>query len=124
MSVPLNLTRPVSGFKKPEISAKRVVLPAPLGPISATIFPSGTSRLASETARKPPKFLERERTSSITATDDALHKLLKQAHKPARQVGQDKDQDYAEQDQIDTGLIAQSMTDGFLDQLANSVNEK
>ena len=47
MSSPWKRTRPLSGLRKPDISANSVVLPAPLGPISAHRLPGGTSRLTS-----------------------------------------------------------------------------
>src|SRR5581483_3156554 len=46
---------------------KLVVLPAPLGPMSATVSPSATAKLKSCTARKPPKRLLRLRTTSASA---------------------------------------------------------
>src|SRR5690606_3024078 len=36
------------------IARSRVVLPAPLGPISATSWPRGSSRLTSSTSLRPP----------------------------------------------------------------------
>ena len=41
-----------------------VVLPAPFGPITAKIAPSGTAKLTSATARRPLKFFETLATSS------------------------------------------------------------
>ena len=39
-----SVTSPSSACKSPEIALSVVLLPAPLEPRSATIFPSGTSR--------------------------------------------------------------------------------
>src|SRR5688572_2685528 len=64
MSAPRKRTLPSSGAANPVMAANKVVLPAPLGPISAAIEPSATSRLARSTARRPPKILLRPRTSS------------------------------------------------------------
>ena len=57
MSWPANTTRPVSGVRKPDMSANKVVLPAPFGPIKALRRPSFTDRLTFCTAFKPPKDL-------------------------------------------------------------------
>ena len=39
---------------KPLMASRSVVLPAPLGPMSATMLPSATSKLRSSTATTPP----------------------------------------------------------------------
>lgn len=64
MSSPLKRTFPSSGFNTPVIRLKRVVFPAPFGPMTATTSPSFTDRLASLTALKPPKDFLSEVTSS------------------------------------------------------------
>ena len=46
---------PWSGSVKPEIRSNSVVLPAPLWPMSPTIWPAPTSRSTSSTATIPPK---------------------------------------------------------------------
>src|SRR5690606_27464278 len=51
----------------PEIWAKIVVLPAPLGPISAEMLPASTVILTLFVATRPPKRLERLRISSMAA---------------------------------------------------------
>src|SRR5580693_5042783 len=51
---------------------KLVVLPAPFGPISATVSFSATEKLKSCTARKPPNRLLRCRTTSASAIDGNL----------------------------------------------------
>src|SRR5258708_37568556 len=50
---------------KPAMMPNSVVLPAPLGPISAVMLPSRTVRLASATAVRPPKLLVMPLTSSM-----------------------------------------------------------
>src|SRR5680860_976910 len=57
MSSPLKSTLPSSGCRCPVITLKSVVLPAPLGPITATMLPGCTCRLASLSAGKPAKDL-------------------------------------------------------------------
>src|SRR4051812_29574774 len=51
---------------------KAVVLPAPFGPISPTISNSFTSRVTSCNACRPPKRIDRSRTSSTDM--GALHR--------------------------------------------------
>ena len=53
MSRPLKAMRPRVGVRKCVRRLKQVVLPAPLGPMSAWIVPRRTSRLTSLTATKP-----------------------------------------------------------------------
>src|SRR5580692_2796869 len=51
---------------------KLVVLPAPFGPISATVSFSLTAKLTSWTARRPPNRLLMLRITSASAIDDDL----------------------------------------------------
>src|SRR3990172_9153241 len=64
MSRPLKLMRPASGTRCPVITLKRVLLPAPLGPMIAAISPGSTRRLTPTRAWKPPKALATPETSS------------------------------------------------------------
>ena len=57
MVLPMNSTRPLVGWYTPVMQLKAVVLPAPLGPMRATILPSGTSRDKSFTATTPPNCM-------------------------------------------------------------------
>src|SRR5579871_3803998 len=92
MSRPANITRPLSGRRCPVIRLKKVVLPAPLGPITATIWRSATSRLTPPTATKPAKLLCSSRTSSIAARYDPLQ-TRHSGHHPADQpAGKHKQQ--------------------------------
>jgi hypothetical protein len=52
----LNITLPSSGCRKPEITLISVVLPAPLGPIIASISPSFSSKETSFKATNPPNL--------------------------------------------------------------------
>src|SRR5579883_528158 len=54
-SAPSNMIRPRVGARSPATQLKKVDLPAPFGPIRPTISPAATVRLASLSARKPPK---------------------------------------------------------------------
>src|SRR6187397_3107120 len=65
MSAPLKTMRPESMGSTPEICATRVVLPAPLGPISACTSPFAISRVTSSVATTPPKRLVTPRSSSM-----------------------------------------------------------
>src|SRR5918995_6068263 len=62
-----NLISPLSGVWTPAIMLKMVVLPAPFGPIKATIEPSATEKLAACTARKPRNDFERLSTANTLA---------------------------------------------------------
>ena len=55
--------RPAAGARKPETRLNTVVLPAPLGPISAVIVPSATAKTDASTAATPPK--ERRRSCDL-----------------------------------------------------------
>src|SRR3954471_11563163 len=69
MRSPLNSTWPAVGLRNEAMSLKRVLLPAPFGPITARISPSSTSKLTSLTASRPPKRLVRSWTRSrLTAS--------------------------------------------------------
>src|SRR3974390_2865022 len=46
---------PRSGVRKPVMRLNRVVLPAPLGPMTALTMPRGTAKLTSCRAARPPK---------------------------------------------------------------------
>jgi hypothetical protein len=67
ISCPSKVTLPVLTGRKPAMHANSVVLPAPLGPISATMRPSSTFSDASSTALRPPKILVRPCTCNIGA---------------------------------------------------------
>src|SRR5215470_3841730 len=64
-SRPRSTTSPASGRRCPVIRLKRVVLPAPLGPMMALMEPRGTLKLTPLTAWKPAKLLASPRTSSM-----------------------------------------------------------
>ena len=52
---PRNATLPSSGFRKPVMTLKIVVLPAPFGPTRQVMRPCSMVKLHSRSARKPPK---------------------------------------------------------------------
>ena len=62
-SAPSSRTRPSSGISFPVRRLRKVVLPAPLGPMSAVIPPSGSERSTPATATKSANDLRSPRTS-------------------------------------------------------------
>src|SRR5947207_10421949 len=90
---------------------KLVVLPAPFGPISATVSPSFTEKLTSCTARNPPKRLLRLRMTSASGIEGrldgatarantALVSFSHESHDPGRPP-----QDHRHQDQAVHGQL-------------------
>src|SRR5215217_7814401 len=67
ISTPLSRTRPESGFSAPVIRLKNVLLPAPLGPITAVSDPSAKLSVISSAALTPPNDLESCWISSMTS---------------------------------------------------------
>src|SRR4029434_9328394 len=63
--MPRNKTLPALGDKSPDTILIKVVLPAPLGPMTACSSPTSTSRDTLSTAARPPKFLVNPRTLRI-----------------------------------------------------------
>src|SRR3954470_17472251 len=81
-------TEPADGLRRPMIVFMRVVLPAPLRPMSPVIEPVGTSR---ETPRKictEASETSRSRMLSMTTHDIALHFGVRERHL-RRGVGDD-----------------------------------
>src|SRR5215475_3789571 len=64
---PSNRQLPPSGFSNPVSRLNSVVLPAPLGPMSAVIAPRWTSSLPISTARSPPKALTMPSATSMAS---------------------------------------------------------
>src|ERR1051325_1118072 len=95
-SRPSSVTAPASGVRWPVMRLNSVVLPAPLGPMIAAIWPRATSRLTSLTARKPPKLLRRPRTSSTRAPPQTAPDRLGGAGESAGEDEQQHDEDRAQ----------------------------
>jgi len=66
---PLKVQLPLSGLSKPVSRLKKVVLPAPLGPMRAVITPRWISTWSTSTAVSPPN---RRTTFSATSTGSGL----------------------------------------------------
>ena len=62
-SCPATATRPATGRYTPVITFSIVVLPEPLGPMSARISPSSTARSTPDSARSPPNSIVTPATS-------------------------------------------------------------
>ena len=65
----LNITFPFEVFKLPAIKLNKVVFPDPLGPIMPVIEPFLIFKEQSDTAAKPPKYLERLSICRIFESD-------------------------------------------------------
>src|SRR5574338_570647 len=106
MSWPRNRMRPESGASSPNNWPINVVLPAPLGPITAWISPGSTSRLRSSVAASAPNDLRRRSTDSRGSAMDA-----RPAEQPAmqslRRVEHDQDQDCAQHELPVIGHVAE-----------------
>src|SRR5262245_45824557 len=94
MSCPAKTMRPASGWTRPEISLISVVLPAPLGPITACSSPSRTSRVTSSVTTRPPKLL---RSASMRSAGSATapapeHRGNEAQQPPAREENNEDEQ--------------------------------
>src|SRR6266849_8448014 len=109
--------RPWLGGRNPLMMENSVVLPAPLGPMSAVMRPASTASEALSTASRPPKrlhiFSMRSSGSGIGAlrrrrapAREARAQVGRQARNPARGEGHDQDQHTAVNHEIEAGGIA------------------
>src|SRR5487761_407722 len=78
MRRPLYKISPACGFRNPQTTLNKLVLPAPLGPMMPTISPAGTSSDTSSRATNPPKRTVSERTSRAPgpSTPAAVEELV------------------------------------------------
>src|ERR1035437_11088322 len=74
--------RPEVEARSPESRLASVVLPAPLGPITAWIWPMKNSSETSFTAASPPKCLDRR---SVRSTASAIARLPRFSQQPGRE---------------------------------------
>src|SRR5215471_10366659 len=107
--------RPSVGGKNPLMMENRVVLPAPLGPISAAMGPVSMATEASSTANRPPKRLDTRSRRSSGSAMGALRE--RQARKTPAQVRErtsnpprgerhDQDEHAAIDDEVEARRIA------------------
>src|SRR5262252_847843 len=75
MSAPPKTIRPLVGRRTPVRQLKKVLLPAPLGPMIARISPRGTAKLTLLSAVSPPKRTVSPSVRSI-ASEDSPPRLL------------------------------------------------
>src|SRR5208282_3936670 len=90
-----NITLPALGSSSPEIRLTRVVLPAPLGPITAWIRPARKASDTPSTAARPPKRRAKPRTTRTGSTTFSLRPLYEPAQ-AARQKQHRQDDDDAQ----------------------------
>ena len=69
--MPSSSTRPSLGFVKPVTASMRVVLPAPLGPMSPTTWRGSTRKLTPSTAVTAPNRTVRSWTSSVAGCTES-----------------------------------------------------
>src|SRR6266498_738300 len=86
----LKRTLPASGWRWPVMRLKRVVFPAPLGPMMALMDPRGTVKLTPLTAWKPPKLLRSPVTSSTRRPSP--HPLPEGHERPRDAPGEDEEE--------------------------------
>src|SRR5262249_31362568 len=98
---------PESGLKNPEMSAKRVVLPAPFGPMTAEIDPPGTASEIASVAQRPPKRLVTAMTSSMARPQKyAPHGDAAETEEAVRHERHHQHQQRAVKHEIKTGRLA------------------
>src|SRR5690349_17759324 len=85
MSSPAKRIVPASGRRLPASCAMNVVLPAPLGPITACVSPSTTPKSMPSEARSAPKFFCRPLTSSIGLVEDPCEAAAEEDHREDQQ---------------------------------------
>src|SRR5438132_12433147 len=120
--------RPSLGGRNPLMMENSVVLPAPLGPISAVIRPASTASEALSTARRPPKRLNTRSTRSSGSAMGALQdrrpqtrktptQIGQQARDPVRGKGYDQHEHAAVNDEVEAGRIAGDELGQFAERL-------
>src|SRR5262249_38119810 len=120
--------RPSLGGRNPLMMENSVVLPAPLGPISAVIRPASTASEAWSTASRPPKRLHTRSIRSSGSAMGAPRHPRPQARKPRAQVGEkthdpvrgkgyDQDKHAAVDHEVEAGRIAGDELGQFAERL-------
>src|SRR5262245_8289525 len=104
------------------MTENKVVLPAPFGPTSATIWPGSTKKAARSSASNPPKRCEIFSTRSMSAMGalpaaNELSRALEQTGDPARCEGHDQHEHAAIDDEIEPGRVAGDELGGLAEQL-------
>src|SRR4051794_13686830 len=96
-----------------------VVLPAPFGPTSATIWPSSAMSEARSSASRPPKRREMFSTRRMSAMTTCRPEMttLHQPRKPARCEGHHEDEYAAVDHQIEARRVARDQLGGLAQRL-------
>src|ERR1700682_584454 len=89
MSSPAKTMRPASGRRLPARWPMKVVLAAPLGPITACVSPWRPSKSMPSLARSAPKLFVRPLTSSIGFMEDSGETALEEDHREHQQGAED-----------------------------------
>src|SRR2546423_9311098 len=89
MSSPAKTMRPASGRRLPASWLMKVVLPAPLGPITACVSPSRTSKSMPSLARSAPRLFTRARASSIGGAENAGEPALEEDYRDNQERPED-----------------------------------
>src|SRR5262245_35565030 len=117
ISAPRWKIRPSLSVRNPLMMENRVVLPAPLGPMSAVIRPASTANEALSTASRPSKRLQTRSRRSNGSAMGALRQARPQARKtqahggdeacnPLRRERHDEDEHAAVDHEIEAGRVA------------------
>src|SRR5918996_5680465 len=80
---------PAVGFRWPEIMLMKVVLPAPLGPMTQRSSPLSSVKSTASLARRPSKLLVRpsvRRSSAIRSAPSSRHQIADGAGDPAPKI--------------------------------------
>ena len=124
MSRPARRTMPASGASWPFSMLKQVLLPAPLGPISASISPAETAKETSATACTPPKALCRPstwRTASLmrAASCQRAKQRLQAADQSLREEQHDQQDDAAHDGAPEFGVAGDGVAQPGVDRRAD-----
>src|SRR6476661_2712856 len=117
ISAPRWKIRPSLGVRNPLMMENKVVLPAPLGPMSAVIRPVSTANEALSTASRPSKRLHTRSRRSNGSAMGALRRARPRPRKTQAQVGDeprdplrreryDQDHHAAVDDEVEAGRVA------------------
>src|SRR6266545_5190258 len=127
--------RPWLGARNPLMMENSVVLPAPLGPISAVMRPVSAASETSSTASTPSKRLHTRSTRSSCSSMRTLPYRLPPARKAraevhqhacnsARGEGDDQDEHAAVNDEVEAGRIAGDELGRFAQRLDDQCAEQ
>src|SRR6266513_2504902 len=120
MSAPAKRIAPESGFSSPESWPIRVVLPAPLGPITAWISPGAMDSETLPVATRPPKRFVRPTVSS-SASATAPPRERKDPVEPGLREQHDQDQDRSKHYMP---MLGQARQHAFEDQVSSGAKHR